>query len=75
MKLPNPRQHLCPESSTRRRFAWWPVSLEFVLDKYTVLSWFTWHGWEIKADEVGQVVYGWTFHVGPLKVYFGERDA
>jgi hypothetical protein len=48
----------------------WPIKLHWVKDKLAWKNWFTWHGIEISAPH-----HYWVFHLGPLKVIFGERTA
>jgi hypothetical protein len=75
MRLPIPIPHASRGlGSTTKRFEMWPIHVEFASDKYTWRSWFTWHGWEVGADGLGKLVYGWTFHLGPLKIMFGDRE-
>jgi hypothetical protein len=74
IRLPIPIPHSKPASSATRRFALWPITVRLYLcDRFAWRSWFCWHGWETGADGPSRLVYGWTFHVGPLKIYFGDR--
>jgi hypothetical protein len=51
---------------------YWPIKLNFSLNARW-WSWFTWHGWEIGATGLERLWFGWTFHLGPIKVMFGSK--
>jgi len=53
-------------------YLWWPIRLRWSGPFPGQRSpWFTWHGFEVGAVGVERLVYGWTFHLGRLKVIFG----
>jgi hypothetical protein len=47
----------------------WPIRLKWGAGMSS--AWFSWHGWEIGTDRLWRRVFGWTFHLGRLKVIFG----
>jgi hypothetical protein len=47
----------------------WPIRLKWSARPSS--QWFSWHGWEIGRDRLWRTCYGWTFHLGRLKVMFG----
>lgn len=67
------------------RWAWWPVSLRISWRFGNWRQWFKTHGWQIGSERVDPAltsracmpgfrrVFGWTLHLGPLKVCFGRR--
>jgi len=60
---------------TSKRYLWWPVRLRWVatiLVKHRSRSWGWWHGWQVESLCLGQERYGWTFHLGRLKILFGR---
>jgi hypothetical protein len=57
-----------------KRYLNWPVSLHFQTRLGAWRSWFKTHGWQVGWDGIEQRVYGWTLHLGPLKVCFGSKD-
>lgn len=62
----------------------WPIALGW--SEKLASKWFGVHGWETQADLVPDELtsfgmmpgyrqtFGWTFHLGRLKIYFGPRD-
>ncbi len=60
----------------------WPIRLRWSSNHK---GWFTTHGWQIGSERVPveqtsfgcmpgyRAVFGWTFHLGPLKVCFGRK--
>lgn len=48
----------------------WPVRFAWATRWGTWKEWFKWHG-----VEVGAYHFSWTYHLGPLKLIFGERTA
>ena len=48
----------------------WPVRFAWYTRWGAWKEWFTWHG-----IEIGAFHFAWTYHLGPLKVIFGEGTA
>lgn len=67
------------------RVMMWPISLRWST-KNANSGWFKVHGWQVGAEHVDKsqtsfgmvpgrrALYGWTFHLGRLKVLFGRKD-
>ena len=51
------------------RYLYWPVFLRWQRKASHKLI--TWHGWQLGYEGLEQKVFGWTLHIGPLKVCFG----
>lgn len=47
----------------------WPIRLKWGAQMSS--RWFDWHGWELGSDRLWRQVFGWTYHMGRLKVIFG----
>lgn len=47
----------------------WPIRIRISTDTLAWRSWFTWHG-----IEACRPYYWWVFHLGPIKVIFGESQ-
>ncbi len=56
-------------SKGNKRYLYWPIRIK--VGGYW--NWFKRHGWEVGADGVGLPVYGWTLHLGKLKICFGNE--
>lgn len=54
------------------RFLWWPIRLRWTSPLYGRSAWFRWHGWEVESTGIEQHLFGWTMHLGWLKVLFGR---
>ena len=48
----------------------WPIRLAWVFNWRAWSTWFTWHGIQGSGRH-----YYWVYHLGPLKLVFGERTA
>lgn len=66
-------QHVCGACQyvwpAEKRYFKWPIRLRWGARRSS--AWFTWHGIEHGPDRLWRVWYGWTFHLGRLKVLFG----
>lgn len=67
-------QHHCNWCGYRwpiaKAYLWWPMRLRWGQRRSS--SWFNWHGWEVGGlDRLWRRRFGWTFHLGRLKVMFG----
>lgn len=47
----------------------WPIRLKWGARPSS--QWFSWHGWQLGSDRLWRRTFGWTFHLGRLKVMFG----
>ncbi len=47
----------------------WPIRLKWGAGMSS--QWFDWHGWELGTDRLWRRVFGWTYHLGRLKIIFG----
>lgn len=67
-------QHVCGWCEYRWPVAdayfWWPVRLKWGARRSG--GWFSWHGWEMGGrDRLWRRRFGWTYHLGRMKVIFG----
>lgn len=51
-----------------KRYLYWPIFLRW---QRGGSKWITWHGWQLGYEGLEQKVFGWTLHLGALKVCFG----
>ena len=54
------------------RFLYWPIFLRW--QRGGAHKFITWHGWSIGYERLEQKVFGWTLHIGALKVCFGSAS-
>ena len=52
-----------------KRYLYWPIFLRWGLTSHKLI---TWHGWSVGYEGMEQKVFGWTLHIGPLKICFGS---
>lgn len=52
-----------------KRYLYWPIFLRWGSRSHKFI---TWHGWSVGYEGLEQKVFGWTLHVGPLKICFGS---
>lgn len=52
-----------------KRYLYWPIFLRWNKISHKFI---TWHGWQLGYEGLEQKVFGWTLHVGPLKICFGS---
>jgi hypothetical protein len=68
------RVHICTtcdyEWPVADVYARWPIRLKWGAPRSS--AWFTSHGWQLGTDHLWRRVFGWTFHLGRLKVCFGR---
>lgn len=58
-----------------KRYLMWPIKLKWVKPLPNQNSkWFKKHGWQVGFDGFAMSVYGWTYHLGRLKICFGSKD-
>lgn len=59
-----------------KRYLFWPIKLKWAkpLRKDMRSLWFKKHGWQVGWDGMGMGVFGWTLHLGRLKICFGSKD-
>lgn len=66
-------QHVCAWCDYRwpvgRSYSWWPIRFKWGAGMSS--QWFSWHGWELGLDHLWRTTFGWTYHLGRLKVIFG----
>ena len=62
-------------SGVTYRYVYWPIRIGLAWRWRAWRTWFTWHGWELppRRAEPYVIAFGWTFHLGPLKVKFGPH--
>lgn len=53
-----------------KRYLYWPVFLRW--NRLGSHKFITWHGWSVGYEGLEQKVFGWTLHIGPLKICFGS---
>lgn len=56
----------------KKIYRYWPIRLIWSPYVFTG-DWFSRHGWELGSNSRGQHIYGWTLHLGRLKVCFGPK--
>lgn len=59
-----------------KRYIYWPINLAWrkPLLKGKWSPWFKTHGWQVGWDGIGMGVFGWTLHLGRLKIMFGSPN-
>lgn len=55
-----------------KRYMYWPVAIRW--QRKASHKWINWHGWQIAYEGIEQKVFGWTLHLGALKVCFGSGN-
>jgi hypothetical protein len=55
-----------------KRYLYWPVFLRW--QRNGSHRFITWHGWSVGYEGLEQGVFGWTLHIGPLKICFGSMS-
>lgn len=53
-----------------KRYLYWPIFLRW--QRKGSHKFITWHGWSVGYEGLEQKVFGWTLHVGALKICFGS---
>lgn len=54
-----------------KRYLYWPIFLRWGMTSHKFI---TWHGWQVGYEGLEQKVFGWTLHVGALKICFGSAS-
>jgi hypothetical protein len=61
-----------------KRYIYWPIRFKWVskkvTGKYWKYNWFNRHGWQVGWDDIAMGVFGWTYHLGRLKICFGNEN-
>lgn len=64
---------LCDHSwRAYKRYLYWPIYLRW--QRRAATKFITWHGWSVGYEAMEQKVFGWTLHIGPLKICFGSAN-
>ena len=53
-----------------KRYLYWPIFLRW--NRLGSHKFITWHGWSVGYEGLEQKVFGWTLHIGALKICFGS---
>lgn len=53
-----------------KRYLYWPIFLRW--QRKATHKFINWHGWQIGYEGLEQKVFGWTLHIGALKICFGS---
>ncbi len=53
-----------------KRYLYWPIFFRW--QRKASHKFFNWHGWQLGYEGLEQKVFGWTLHIGPLKICFGS---
>ena len=53
-----------------KRYLYWPIFFRW--QRKASRKFFNWHGWQLGYEGLEQKVFGWTLHVGAIKICFGS---
>ncbi|GIN22519.1 hypothetical protein J1TS3_36530 [Siminovitchia fordii] len=59
-----------------KRYLYWPIKIKWSkpISKSIRSKWFHKHGWQVGWDGFAMGVFGWTYHLGRLKICFGNEN-
>lgn len=62
---------LCDETwRGYKRYLYWPIAIHW--QRKASHKFINWHGWQLGYEKIQQRVFGWTLHIGALKICFGS---